>query len=85
MKIFSGLSVAVKDFYLEAERKTTAIKDVAFFYIVRWYGTFVTVPFVYTIIIKMIIEKCESEPETWFVAVKARYAERPKRQVIRSE
>lgn len=64
--------MAVNSFYLEAERKTIAIRDGAELYVLKGYGAFLTLPIVYAMIVKMIIEKCASEPITWHVTIKAR-------------
>lgn len=73
MQILSlGLSLAVIGFYLEAERKTTAIKNGAKLYLLKYYGAFLTVPFVYTVVQKIIIEKSASDPITWHVGLKAK-------------
>lgn len=72
IKISPGLSSAVEEFYMEAERKTTSIRIFLQRHVVKWYGAFLAIPFIYTVIVKIIIEKCSTEPITWHVPVKAR-------------
>lgn len=67
----AGASRRISNFYFEAERKTIAIKDGAQSF-TMWYNAFLTVPFAHTVIFKIIIEKCASEPKTWHVPLKAR-------------
>lgn len=68
----SGASRQILDFYLGAERKTSAIKTGAESYLLMPYNVFLIVPFAFTVIQKIIIEKCASDPIGWHVPLKAR-------------
>lgn len=57
----SGSSGAVVDLYLEAERKTKAVKDGVKAYVLQPYSLVLTGSFVITVLLKIMIEKCASE------------------------
>lgn len=60
------------DFYVEAERKTTLIKELGKTYFLIPYNVLIIVPFIFTVVNKVIIEKCASDPITWPVIMKSR-------------
>lgn len=67
-----GTSRKCIDFYLEAERKTTVIKDYGKNFVIP-YSWFLATPFAYTVIQKILIEKSASDPITWYMPLKSRY------------
>lgn len=60
------------DFYVEAEHKTTLIKELGKTYFLIPYNVLIIVPFIFTVIEKVIIEKSASDPITWPVLMKCK-------------
>lgn len=67
-----SVSRTIIDFYVEAERKTTLIKELGKTYFLVPYNVLLIVPFTITVIEKVIIEKCASDPITWSVIMKCK-------------
>lgn len=60
----------VIDFYSAAEKKTSTVGRRAAIFVLCSYDAILVVILLKTIIIKIILEKCESDPITWDINMK---------------
>lgn len=68
----TGASQTIRGLYVNAEGKTTAIKNGVKICVIPYTILILYVPFVFTVIQKIIIERCASDPITWHVTLKAK-------------
>lgn len=66
-------NIVAVDFYLAAERKAKSVKNYIIFSFLSLYNLILILALLDVIIVKIIWEKCESDPATWYTIMKMEY------------